>query len=203
MEENKNIGGIMAVKNEIGAKIKELRKSREITLEYLAEESNVNLDLMKSIEEGKVVPSLTPLTKIARSLGVRIGTFLDDAPQTGPVIVKEGKSDQVMYFSGEETQTDVSALEFYSLGAGKNDRNMEPFIIDVHTDKGEFVLSSHEGEEFIYVLEGEIEIKYGQDDYIVSKGDSIYYDSIVPHHLHSHNGKMSKILAVVYTPLES
>ena len=193
----------MALKNEIGAKIKELRKSRQMTIESLAKDSNVDLDLMKSIEEGEIVPSLTPLTKIARSLGVRLGTFLDDAPQTGPVIVEKGESNQVMYFSGEENQTDVSALEFYSLGAGKNDRNMEPFIIDVHTNEGEFVLSSHEGEEFIYVLEGEIEVKYGQDSYIVSKGDSIYYDSIVPHHLHSHNGKMSKILAVVYTPFES
>ena len=193
----------MAVKNEIGAKIKELRKSREFTLESLAKESNISLDLMKNIEKGKIVPSLTPLTKIARSLGVRLGTFLDDAPQTGPMIVKKGKSDQVMYFSGEGNQTDVSALEFYSLGAGKNDRNMEPFIIDVHPNEGEFLLSSHEGEEFIYILKGEIEVKYGKDSHILSKGDSIYYDSIIPHHLHSHNGKTSKILAVVYTPFDS
>jgi mannose-6-phosphate isomerase-like protein (cupin superfamily) len=108
-----------------------------------------------------------------------------------------------MYFSGEGNRSDVSALKFHSLGFGKNDRNMEPFIIDVHTNEGEFVLSSHEGEEFVYVLEGEIEVKYGQDSYIMSKGDSIYYDSIIPHHLHSYNGKTSKILAVVYTPFDS
>ncbi len=191
---------MMPEKNEIGSKIKELRKSHEMSVESLAEESSVSLDLIKSIEDGDVVPSLTPLTKIARALGVRLGTFLDDAPQTGPIIVKNGKSEQVMYFSGEEEERDVSALEFYSLGAGKNDRHMEPFIIDVHTHEGEFDLSSHEGEEFIFVLEGEIEIKYGQDSYIVGKGDSIYYDSIIPHHVHSHNGSVSKILAVVYTP---
>jgi len=193
----------MAVKNEIGIKIKELRKSRDISVESLAEESNISIDLMKNIENGEIVPSLTPLTKIARALGVRLGTFLDDAPQTGPVIVKKGKSEQVMYFSGEGNQSDVSALEFHSLGAGKNDRNMEPFIIDVFTNEGEFKLSSHEGEEFVYVLEGEIEVKYGQDSHVLSKGDSIYYDSIIPHHLHSYNGKTSKILAVVYTPFDS
>lgn len=190
----------MAEKNEIGAKIKNLRESRKISKEDLSKETNVSLDLINSIEKGEAVPSLTPLTKIARVLGVRLGTFLDDAPQNGPVVVKKGKSDQVVYFSGEENQTDVSALDFYSLGAGKNDRNMEPFIIDVHTNEGDFNLSSHEGEEFIYVLEGEIEVKYGQDSYVVAKGDSIYYDSIIPHHLHSHNGEISKILAVVYTP---
>ncbi|MBF4469482.1 MAG: helix-turn-helix transcriptional regulator [Methanobrevibacter arboriphilus] len=190
----------MVDKNEIGAKIKNLRESREITKEELSKETNVSLDLINSIESGDVVPSLTPITKIAKALGVRLGTFLDDAPQNGPLIVKNGETNSVVYFSGEENQTDVSALEFHSLGAGKNDRNMEPFIIDVHTENGEFNLSSHEGEEFIYVLEGEIEVKYGQDSFIVSKGDSIYYDSIIPHHLHSYNGEISKILAVVYTP---
>lgn len=190
----------MVDKNEIGAKIKNLRESREITKEELSKETNVSLELINSIESGDVVPSLTPITKIAKALGVRLGTFLDDAPQNGPLIVKNGETNSVVYFSGEENQTDVSALEFHSLGAGKNDRNMEPFIIDVHTENGEFNLSSHEGEEFIYVLEGEIEVKYGQDSFIVSKGDSIYYDSIIPHHLHSHNGEISKILAVVYTP---
>ncbi|KZX15628.1 (S)-2-hydroxypropylphosphonic acid epoxidase [Methanobrevibacter cuticularis] len=191
----------MSEKNEVGAKIQNLRESRDMTTKTLAEESNVSLDLISDIEKGKVVPSLTPLTKIARSLGVRLGTLLDDAPQTGPILVKEGKSDKVVYFSGEEKQTDVSALEFHSLGAGKYDRHMEPFIIDVHTNNGEFELSSHEGEEFIYVLEGAIELKYGQDSYIVKKGDSIYYDSIIPHHLHSYNNEKSKILAVVHTPV--
>lgn len=190
----------MVNKNEIGVKIKTLREFRDITKEELSKETNVNLNLINSIEEGDVVPSLTPLTKIAKGLGVRLGTFLDDAPQNGPVIVKNGETNSVVYFSGEENQTDVSALEFHSLGAGKNDRHMEPFIIDVHTEDGDFNLSSHEGEEFIFVLEGEIEIKYGQDSFIVEKGDSIYYDSIIPHHLHSYNGGVSKILAVVYTP---
>ncbi|OQD59175.1 transcriptional regulator [Methanobrevibacter arboriphilus JCM 13429 = DSM 1125] len=190
----------MVDKNEIGAKIKNLRESQEIKKEELSKETNVSLDLINSIENGDVVPSLTPITKIAKALGVRLGTFLDDAPQNGPLIVKNGETNSVVYFSGEENQTDVSALEFHSLGAGKNDRYMEPFIIDVHTEDGEFNLSSHEGEEFIYVLEGEIEVKYGQDSFIVSKGDSIYYDSIIPHHLHSYNGEVSKILAVVYSP---
>ncbi|MGZ7070058.1 MAG: cupin domain-containing protein, partial [Methanobacterium sp.] len=73
--------------------------------------------------------------------------------------------------------------------------------IDVHLPGTEdYKLSSHEGEEFIYVMDGEIEILYGQDKYLVSAGDSIYYDSIVPHDLHAYGGKDAKILAVVYTP---
>ena len=61
-------------------------------------------------------------------------------------------------------------------------------------------MSSHEGEEFIYVLEGEIEVIYGKDSFEISEGDSIFYDSVVPHHLHATGEKKSKILAVLYTP---
>ncbi|WP_409199378.1 helix-turn-helix domain-containing protein [Methanobrevibacter sp. DSM 116169] len=191
----------MPEKNKIGEKIKNLMEIRNLTSEEIALNSGVNEELVEKILNGEVIPSLTPLTKIARSLGVRIGTFIDDTPQTGPLIVKKGKSDEVVYFSGDENKTDDSNLEFFSLASGKTDRNMEPFIIDIKVDtESGHELSSHEGEEFIYVLEGSIEILYGQDNYILETGDSIYYDSIVPHHLHSYDDKGSKILAVIYTP---
>jgi uncharacterized cupin superfamily protein len=79
---------------------------------------------------------------------------------------------------------------------------MEPFIIDVApTDESSYGLSSHEGEEFIYVMEGAVEVAYGKKCHVIEAGDSIYYDSIVPHHVHGYNGQAAKILAVVYTPI--
>ena len=100
--------------------------------------------MVEKILNGEIIPSLTPLTKIARVLGVRIGTFIDDDEQTGPLVVRKGKSDKVVYFSGDENKTDDSNLEFYSLAAGKSDRNMEPFIIDFKVDAEEsHELSSH------------------------------------------------------------
>lgn len=192
----------MREKNIIGAKITNLREEREMTLEELARASGNTPDLLESIEKGEIVPSLAPLIKIARVLGVRLGTFMDDVPQEGPVMVTNGKSDQVIYFSGEKGETNESALEFYSLASGKTDRHMEPFLVDVEMQNGiEFELSSHEGEEFIYVLKGEVELYYGEEKYQIKEGDSIYYDSIVPHHLHTRNNEKAQILAVIYTPL--
>ena len=190
----------MPEKNKIGEKIKNLIEIRNLTTAEVANNSGVNEELVEKIVDGEIIPSLTPLTKIARALGVRIGTFIDDDSQTGPLIVKKGKSDKVVYFSGDENKTDSSNLEFFSLASGKIDRNMEPFIIDIKADKEvEHELSSHEGEEFVYVLEGAIELIYGQEKYILETGDSIYYDSIVKHHLHGYN-EPAKILAVIYTP---
>ena len=73
---------------------------------------------------------------------------------------------------------------------------MEPFIIDIQPSVSkDFILSAHEGEEFIYVLSGEIEINYGKAVYHLQEGDSIFYDSIVEHHVHAHKEKGAKILA--------
>lgn len=191
----------MLEENKLGEKIRQIRENHEMSVEELAAQSQCSSEIIENIESGELIPSLTPLIKIARSLGVRLGTFLDDAPQTGPVVVKLGQSKQVIHFSGKEDHPDVSALDFYPLGSGKADRHMEPFIIDVHPPgNGDYKLSSHEGEEFIYVLDGEIEVLYGEDKYLISRGDSIYYDSIVPHDLHAYDGKDAKILAIVYTP---
>lgn len=190
----------MEKNEEFASKIKSIRERQDMTIEELSEASGVKLEVLQAMENGEVIPSLTPLTKMARALGVRLGTFLDDTPQIGPVVTRAGKPTNSIYFSGREDVTNATNLEFHSLGAGKIDRNMDPFIIDIEYEEGEKELSSHEGEEFIYVLEGEIEVIYGKDSFEISKGDSIFYDSVVPHHLHATGEKKSKILAVLYTP---
>lgn len=190
----------MEKNEEFASKIKSIRERQDMTIEELSEASGVKLEVLQAMENGEVIPSLTPLTKMARALGVRLGTFLDDTPQLGPVVTRAGKPTNSIYFSGREDVTNATNLEFHSLGAGKIDRNMDPFIIDIEYEEGEKELSSHEGEEFIYVLEGEIEVIYGKDSFKISTGDSIFYDSVVPHHLHATGEKKSKILAVLYTP---
>jgi quercetin dioxygenase-like cupin family protein len=94
-------------------------------------------------------------------------------------------------------------MDYFSLAADKPGRHIEPFIIQVapRENGNNFILSSHEGEEFIYCLEGSFEISYGADTYVLNEGDSIYYDSIIAHHVHAADVKGAKILAVVYTPI--
>jgi quercetin dioxygenase-like cupin family protein len=78
---------------------------------------------------------------------------------------------------------------------------MEPFLIDIHPASAQAPrLSSHDGEEFIYVLSGEVEITHGRDMYRLRTGDGIYYESIVPHHVHSVGSADARVLAVIYTP---
>ncbi len=186
--------------NTVGRKIRQIRKNEDMSVEKLAQLSDTSIEMIENIESGALVPSLTPLLQIARALGVRLGTFLDDNPQDAPVLVKSGESDKVIRFSGNSDMNENVTLDFHSLAANKADRNMETFIIDVYPQKEEALkTSSHEGEEFIYVLKGDIEIIYGKEKYALSVGDSIYYDSVISHHLHAVNDD-AQILAVVYTP---
>ena len=186
--------------NQVGAKIRDLRELRGISVDELSERSGLSAAQISQIEAGEVATSLTPLLKLARGLGCRLGTFLDDASITGPVVSSpgDGSDDKAVRFVGAG---DRNGLFFHALAANKADRNMEPFVIDVNPLKSDgYELSSHEGEEFVYVLSGEIEVAYGRKSFIVKAGQSIYYDSIVPHHLHAHGGQMARILAVIYAP---
>ena len=185
----------------VGEKIKSLRESRSISMEELAQHSGLALEQIERIEGNIDLPSLAPLIKIARVLGVRLGTFLDDQDETGPAICRKAEAGDSISFSNNAIQS-RKHMEYHSLAKAKSDRHMEPFIIDVDaTDDIDFVLSSHEGEEFIFVMEGVMEVCYGKNTYLLEAGDSIYYDSIVPHHVHGYQGQAAKILAVVYTPM--
>jgi transcriptional regulator with XRE-family HTH domain len=182
-------------------KVRQLRESKQMSIEQLAKQSQCHVDQIRKIEEGALVPSLTPLMEISRALGVRLGTLLDDDPIEGAVVYKASDSPNVIRFSGKDPEATRSSLDFFSLAAGKRDRHMEPFLIDVKPQSGNPPpLSGHEGEEFIYVLSGTIQISYGKNCYELDTGESIYYDSVVPHDVHAKGDKAARILAVVYAP---
>jgi transcriptional regulator with XRE-family HTH domain len=185
---------------QIGNKVKQIRENLNISLEDLAERSTLNIEQIKKIESNEIIPSLAPLIRIARVLGVRLGTFMDDHEQLGPTIHRKDQINQGISFSNNQS-TERSAMQYFPLAAEKSGRHMEPFIIEVLAQKDEYILSTHEGEEFIFVMDGEIEVVYGKDKKQLKAGDSIYYDSIVPHHVHATGSQNAKILAVVYVPL--
>jgi transcriptional regulator with XRE-family HTH domain len=186
----------------VGFKIKGMRESKKLTVEEISERSGLSVDQINSIENDEYLPSLGPLIKIARALGVRLGTFLDDNDELGPVVCRaeERERDKSISFSNGATEARKNMI-YHSLARQKAGRSMEPFIIDIQPNEEKtFKLSAHEGEEFIYVMEGEIEVAYGKERYVLKQGDSIFYDSIVEHHVHGAEGKCAKILAVVYIP---
>lgn len=184
----------------LGQMIKQLREENSLTIQELSARTGVSVEKLGEIENNLATPSLGVLIKISRVLGSRLGTLLDGHEHYGAVVTKAKQEVPADTFSGAD-HSQHEHLNFYSLAQGKNDRHMEPLLINVNPSNTKVELKSeHEGEEFIHVLEGDIELHYGHDRHLLSKGDSIYYDSIVPHCLVNTSGSNAKVLAIIYTP---
>ena len=197
----------MTEKNTLGKRIIELRKTYGVAPETLAERSGLSVELIRQIEEEDFIPDLAPLVKISRALGVRLGTLLDDQEKLGPVITRAGSAGETARFitglpgtGPKPGGSGHQGLSFKALAPDKGGRHMEPFIVDIESD-AEQNKSTHEGEEFIYVLSGNLSLEYGSQTQVLNEGDSVYYDSIVPHRVISADSKPVRILAVIYTPL--
>lgn len=184
----------------VGERIKSIRNSREMSIDDVSALSGLKSKDIEKIENGNCVPSITPLIKISRAMGTRMETFLDDHKEVGPIVVKSGDNNKAIRFNKKEN-TGNNNLNFFSLAHNKAGRNMEPFMINVDpSSQKENKLSSHEGEEFIFVIKGSIIINYGKETYSLNQGDSIYYDSIVDHQLNTAGNESATILSVIYTP---
>jgi transcriptional regulator with XRE-family HTH domain len=183
----------------VAQRIQFFMEKKGLTFSELAERTGIEPGFLESIQTKNVYPSLGPLLKIARALGVRLGTFLDDQVSQDPLIVR--KSDRKEDIGMVRSRERSVSMTFHSLGRGKSDRHMEPFFIEMLPEPGsESHLSSHEGEEFIVVTSGQVEVIYGQDRYVLNEGDSIYYNSIVPHDVSCRGDQKASIYAVLYIP---
>lgn len=182
-----------------GVKIRSTREEKGLSLSVLSEKSGVDTDVLMAIEDSKGLPFVEPLIKIARALGVRLGTFLEEQEPCGPVVTT--REQVALGLNLKSATSKRKDMHYCSLSQSKTGRHMEAFeIVFEPSAESDFVLSSHEGEELVYVLEGGVEINYGDDLFRLNAGDSIYYDSIVAHHVHCADDKTAKILAVIYTP---
>lgn len=181
----------------VAERIRTYRERLELTVDALAEKSGVSAGVLGAIEAGEVYPALGVLVKISRALGQRLGTFMDDQFAPDPVIVRA--SDRSGARTSHKACT-AGGFQYFPLGRGKTDRHMEPFFIEIAAD-AEAVPSSHEGEEFIVVVSGSVELVYGGVVQVLGPGDSAYYNSVVPHGVRAAGGLPASIYAVVFMPM--
>jgi transcriptional regulator with XRE-family HTH domain len=181
----------------VGEKVKTLREQKGLSLKDLADLTGFSTALLSQMENHLVSPSLGTLIKLAKALGVKVGDFLGETEGEPFAIVRKDERKTVSRFASKEG---VKYGYFYeALGFEKKNRHMEPFIVTlepatVKTSK----TSVHDGEEFIFVLEGAMEVILGNHTDVLYPGDSIYYDSNIPHRVQCHRDQVTRILAVLY-----
>ena len=186
----------MSKENKVAERIRSYREKLGLGVAELASKSGVDEKVISSIEAGEVIPALGVLTKLSRALGQRLGTFMDDQFKPDPIITRAVDLEAAKVAAeGENTLGYAS----HSLALGKPDRHMDPFRIEFAAD-GVDEVSSHEGEELIICIAGEVELTYGCEKTVLGPGDTAYYNSVVKHGLRAVGGKPASIYGVVFMP---
>lgn len=187
-----------SVEMKVGEKIRELRETKDLSLREMADLTGFSTALLSQMENHLISPSLGTLIKISRALDVHLGYFFGEGPGEPYSIVRKDERKKVSRFASKNGVT--YGYSYESLGFAKRDRHMEPFLVTLEPATVKSTkTSTHEGEEFIFVLQGEMEVTLGNHNDILYPGDSIYYDSTIPHRVQCRKDNPAKILAVLYT----
>ncbi|TKB10033.1 helix-turn-helix domain-containing protein [Desulforhopalus sp. IMCC35007] len=182
---------------DIGTKIRNLRNKREMTLQDLATLTGLSKPNLSQIENNLVSPPIATLLKISTALGVAIGHFFQDSPQETDIVVVR-KDDRYGLAKGKHISH--IGYQYHPLAYPKVTKAMEPFIVYMEErEAGDIVFNNHRGEEFLYVLEGILEFHSGDKVVTLEAGDSLYFDSVVPHGYRGVGG-VAKALAIIHRP---
>ncbi len=180
----------------IGQKIKALRKGRKLTLQDVANEIGFSPALISQIENNNVSPPIATLSKIARFFDVKMSHFFEDTESSIPyeiVRIKDRRQiSRVISAIGTNHGYTYEALSYR-----KHSKKMEPFLLTINERAAEETLYSHEGEEFLLIMEGTAEILLDNERFILNAGDAVYLDSSVKHRLLLKEDRPIQVLAVV------
>ena len=181
---------------QVGQSVKELREKKGLSLKDISQRTGLEPELLAEIEKGEVSPPLGTIIKLAKALEMKMGYFISGAENLPYTIVR--KNEQRLISRYDSGTSDKYGYEFSSLAPYKKDRHMEPFLVTLEPVDIEEERATHDGQEFIYVLEGTMEVRLGEEVHLLKPGDAIYYDSTVPHLVKCGGEDKTKILAVLY-----
>ncbi len=180
----------------VGERIRNLREEKGLSLEELANLTGFEIDLLMKIEEGKIQPQLGTSLRLSKALD---GAFSRIVSGVGNRLYSITRRDERKAISRSTSKKGNKQLYSYlSLAPEVKGRNMEALIVHLEPVDPDSEAISHNGEEFIYVLDGTAALTIGEEEYDLEPGDSIYYLSTTPHKVGAKNEKAT-ILAVVYS----
>jgi transcriptional regulator with XRE-family HTH domain len=160
---------------DIGHRIRSIRIQQGRTLADLASACGCSKSLLSKIENNRVVPAIATLSEIAKALGVRMSTLMEDGEDISPAF-----SPNMI----ERPDAFIKTSKGYSICALAPhfvNKKMQPVLIASNVGAVRPHAVTHEGEEFILILEGAARVSIGREQYDLKKGESIYFRTIDPH----------------------
>lgn len=163
----------------IGHEVRAYRKKLGITGADLAAATGISLGMLSKIENGNTSPSLTTLQSLARALGVPLSAFFKRFEEVrNAVFVKAGEGVEI------ERRGTRAGHQYNLLGHINSSTpgvQVEPYLITLTADSDVFPAFQHQGMEFIYMLEGEVKYRHGEQLYLMRPGDSLFFDADARH----------------------
>lgn len=175
---------------DIGKKIKELRLQNDLTLENLASRSELTKGFLSQVERNLTSPSISTLEDILEALGTNLSDFF-----------REDKEEQIVFSTQDffVDEQDDFTIEWVIPNAQKNE--MEPILLTLHPRKQSHELVSHQGEEFGYVLKGNVTLVRGGKRYKLKAKETFYMDGKTSHYLYNHGNSDAVILWITTPPM--
>ena len=164
----------MSQKMNIGSRIKMLRINQKRTIQEVADASGISKSMVSKIENNVTVPSVATLVKIAKSLATDISSLLEDNGLLDAIRTARQTAEENL------TLTD-KGYHIYPFASEYHNKKMQPFLFVARKGEVKVHQLSHDGEEFIYVIQGEMMMKVGDTEYKLAAGDSLYFNSLQKH----------------------
>ena len=183
----------------LGGQIRQLRNRKRLTLQDVSDRTGLSKPLLSQIENSVTAPPIATLLKISRALGVYIGHFFQETSEENRISLVRRSSRLQIRRHGERTGDNIG-YRYETLAHPIADKHMEPFIVDIESRKeDDLVYFQHQGEEFLFVVEGAVEFRGKNKVLKLDDGDSLYFDSSIPHALRGIGGP-ARVLAIIYSP---
>ena len=180
----------VSIEETVGTRIRDLRKARCFTLEQLAERAGISKSVLSKIENGKVSSPISTYTRISSALNVSLSDMFSEENGEDPALVRKGDRKPL---SHTDTQFGYA---YYSLSPSRLGRRMAPFLLIYPHDLPEIPTAHHSGEEFLFILKGDLEFVYGEKTLILSEGDSLYIDAQTLHGARALGGRDCEVLVI-------
>jgi len=188
LEDEKQVNGVT-----IGDRIKRIREEKGLSYEEISNLTGFDVDLLAMMEKGEIQPPIGVLVKLSKALDAAFSRLLSGV---GNKLYSVTRKDERKLVSRSASPKGKQLYTYQSLAPEVQGRHMEALIVTLE-ENPEQELSVHDGEEFIFVLEGGVVVKIGDDRFALEPGDSIYYLSTTPHLLSAKKDR-AVILAVIY-----
>jgi transcriptional regulator with XRE-family HTH domain len=181
----------------VGQRLRALRREKGLSLADLAQRTGLSETVLGEIEDEAASPPLGTLIRLGKALDMKLGTLISSGEDRPYTVVRAGERPAMSRFASQKGS--AYGYSYQALAPKKRNRAMEPFLVTLNKAGDLVEPSNHDGEEFIFVLEGRLEALVGQAREILEPGDSIYYDSTEPHLLRPLDDAPTRILAVIYS----